>query len=108
MSGSSELMGLSAALEGLRAELETAWEQGAARALRFRVSSVTLTLEVVARRESEGGGKIRWWLVEAGGGVSAGAETTQTLVLTLTPGVYDTQGDLKPLDVAGQQPQPGG
>ena len=108
MSGSSEQMGLSSALEGLREELESAWERGAGKALRFRVSSVTLTLEVVARRESEGSGKIRWWLVEAGGGVTAGKETTQTLVLTLTPGVYDAEGDLKPLDVAGQQPQPGG
>ena len=104
----SNLMGLSAALEGLREELETAWEQGAGKALRFRVSNVTLTLEVVARRETEGSGKIRWWLVEAGGGVTAGKETTQTLVLTLTPGVYDAQGNLKPLDVAGDQPQPGG
>jgi hypothetical protein len=99
---SSGLMGLSSALEGLREELETAWEQGADKVVRFRVSNVTLTLEVVARRESEGSGKIRWWLVEAGGGVTAGKETTQTLLLTLTPGLYDAQGDLKPLDVAGQ------
>jgi hypothetical protein len=47
-------------------------------------------------------------LEEAGGGVAAGTERTQTLVLTLTPGLYDAQGNLKPLDVAGQQPQPGG
>ena len=105
---SSGLMGLSAALEGLREELEVAWVQGAGRALRFRVSNVTLTLEAVARREAEGSGKIRWWLIEAGGGVTAGKETTQMLVLTLTPGVYDAQGNLKPLDVAGDQPQPGG
>jgi hypothetical protein len=108
VSGSSGYLGLSTALEGLREELETAWEQGASKALRFRVSNVTLTLEVVARRESEGSGKIRWWLVEAGGGVTAGKEMTQTLVLTLTPGLHDAQGNLKPLDVAGQQPQPGG
>lgn len=108
MPESSGLMGLSAALEGLREELETAWQHGAGRALRFRVSDVTLTLEVVARRETEGSGKIRWWLVEAGGGVTAGKDTTQTLVLTLTPGVYDMQGNLQPLDVAGDQPRPGG
>ena len=107
MTEPSNLMGLSAALEGLREELETAWEQGAGKALRFRVSNVTLTLEAVARRETEGSGKIRWWLIEAGGGVTAGKEMTQTLMLTLTPGVYDAQGNLKPLDVAGDQPQPG-
>ena len=107
MPESSASMGLSGALEGLREELESAWEQGAGKTVRFQVSSVTLTLQAVARREAEGGGKIRWWLVEAGGGVTAGTETTQTLVLTLTPGMYDALGDLKPLDVAGDQPQPG-
>jgi hypothetical protein len=104
----SGLMGLSAALEGLREELQAAWDQGADKTLRFRVSNVTLTLEAVVRRETEGSGKIRWWLVEAGGAVTAGKETTQTVVLTLTPGLYDDQGNLRPLDVAGEQPQPGG
>ena len=108
MTGSSELMGLSAALEGLREDLESAWEKGAGKAIRFRVSEVTLTLEAVARRDVEGSGKIRWWLIEAGGGVTAGRETTQTLVLKLTPGLYDVQGNRSPLDVAGDQPEPGG
>ena len=108
MPDASGLMGLSAALEGLREELESVWEQGAGKALRFRVNTVTLTLEAVARRETEGSGKIRWWLIEAGGGVTAGKETTQTLVLTLTPGLYDAQGNPRPLDVAGEQPEPGG
>jgi hypothetical protein len=103
-----ELMGLSGALDGLREELESAWMKGAGKALRFRVSEVTLTLQAVARRDVEGSGKVRWWLVEAGGGVTAGTETTQTLVLTLTPGRYDAQGNLLPVDVAGDQPQPGG
>jgi Trypsin-co-occurring domain 2 len=101
-------MGLSSALDGLREELDSAWEKGAGKAVRFRVSSVTLTLEAVARRDVEGNGKIRWWLVEAGGGVTAGKEATQTLVLTLRPGVYDAQGNLRPLDVAGEQSEPGG
>jgi hypothetical protein len=105
---SSELMGLSAALEGLREELESAWEKGAGKRIRFRVSEVTLTLEAVARRDTHGGGKIRWWLIEAGGDVTAGKETTQTLALTLTPGLYDAQGDPRPLDVAGDQAKPGG
>jgi hypothetical protein len=105
---SSGLLGLSAALEGLRGELESAWEKGAGKPIRFRVSEVTLTLEAVARRDTQGGGKIRWWLIEAGGDVTAGKETTQTLVLSLTPGLYDAQGNLRPLDVVGDQAQPGG
>jgi len=108
VSESSELMGLSAALDGLREELDAAWEKGAGKAIRFRVSEVTLTLQAVARRDVDGSGKIRWWLVEAGGGVTAGTEATQTLVLTLTPGVHDAAGNSRPLDVEGNQPQPGG
>jgi hypothetical protein len=43
-----ELLGLPAALEGLREELESVWEKSAGRAIRFRVSEVTLTLEAAA------------------------------------------------------------
>ena len=103
-----ESVGLAAALEGLREDLETAWVEGADRAVRFRVSEVTLTLEAVARREAEGGGKVRWWVVEAGGGGKVGTEATQTLVLKLTPGIYDEQGQSGPLDVAADQAAPGG
>ena len=108
VNGPPELMGLSAALEGLRAELESAWEEGAGKAIRFRVGEVTLTLEALARRDAHGGGKVRWWLIEAGGDVTAGKESTQTLVLKLTPGLYDAQGEPGPLDVAGDQKKPGG
>jgi hypothetical protein len=108
VAGPPELMGLSGALDGLREELETAWEKGAGKAIRFGVSEVTLTLQTVARRDVDGSGKVRWWLIEAGGGVTAGTETTQTLVLTLKPGRYDTEGNLLPLEVAGDQAKPGG
>src|SRR3712207_5630491 len=99
---------LSVALEGLRAELEAAWAAGQGQRVRFRVSDVTLTVEAVARREREGGGKVRWWLIEAGGQAKRGTETTQTLVLSLSPALYDERGRPAPLDVAGDQPTPGG
>ncbi len=98
---------LSSALEGLREELESAWAEAADKAIRFRVSEVTLTVEAVARREVDMGGKIRWWLVEAGGGGKAGSQTTQTLVLTLKPGLYDEEGNPSSLDVAADQTMPG-
>ena len=102
MPESSSSLGLSAALEALREELEAAWKRSADSTVRFVVNNVTLTLEAVARRDVEGSGKIRWWLVEAGGSTSAGTEATQTLVLTLTPGLYDERGDRKPL-IAGEE-----
>jgi hypothetical protein len=103
-----ESVGLAAALEGLREDLETAWAKGADRPVRFRVREVTLTLEAVARREAGGGGKVRWWVVEGGGELKRGTETSQTLVLKLTPGMYDEHGHPGPLDVAADQAEPGG
>lgn len=103
MPESSGSLGLSTALEALREELEVAWKRSADSAIRFVVSNVTLALEAVARRHVEGSGKIRWWLVEAGGSASAGTAATQTLVLTLTPGLYDEQGYRGPL-IAGDEP----
>jgi hypothetical protein len=66
--GMAELsaVGLSAALDALRDELESAWQASQGRRVRFRTSEVTLTVETVARLDKDGSGKIRWWLVEAG------------------------------------------
>jgi hypothetical protein len=104
-----ELLGvvdLSSALEALREELEEAWEASQGRRVRFRVSDVTLTVQAVARREKQAGGKLRWWLLEAGAEGKAARETTQTLVLALTPGLYDDNGQPAPLDVYGEEPAP--
>ena len=100
-------VGLAAALEGLRDELEAAWSASQDRKVRFRASGVTVTVETVARLDKDGSGKIRWWLVEAGGGVKSGSGRTQTLTLTLTPLLYDEAGNLVPLDIDAEQPVPG-
>lgn len=99
---------LATALESLREELEAAYEHGRNRRIRFRIDEVTLTVQVVARREKEGSGKLRWWLVEAGGQVSSGSERTQTLVVTLQPGVYDGDAEPSPLAVQGKESAPAG
>jgi hypothetical protein len=101
-------VGLASALEALREELESAWSAGQGRRVRFRASEATLTVETVARRDRDGSGKIRWWLVEAGAAVKSGQERTQTLTLTLTPLMYDEAGRSVPLDVDAAQPVPGG
>jgi hypothetical protein len=103
-----ELVGLSTALDGLREELETAWKDSAGQLIRFRVNEVTLTLEAVVRTDKELGGKIRWWLVEAGAGGKTGTEVTQKLELTLKPALYGQDGKPAPLDVADEQPRPAG
>jgi hypothetical protein len=107
MSDGEGFVGLSSALEVLREELEAAWVAGQGKRVRFRVSNLTVTMQVVASREREGGGKLRWYVLEAGGSAKSSGETTQSLVLTLTPGLYDESGNVLPLDVYGDQAQPG-
>jgi Trypsin-co-occurring domain 2 len=92
----------------LRRELQAAWEGAQGERLRFRVSDVSLTVQAVATRERQASGKVRWWLIEGGGEAKRVSESTQTLVLSLTPGIYDEQGRAQPLDVYGEQPMPGG
>jgi Trypsin-co-occurring domain 2 len=98
---------LASALEALREELESAWDAGQGRRVRFRASEATLTGETVARRDRDGSGEIRWWLVEAGAAVKSGQQRTQTLTLTLTPLMYDEAGRSGPLDVDAAQRVPG-
>lgn len=102
-----EELGLAFALEALREELETALKTGQGHAVRFQASEVTLTLSTVARLDKDGSGKIRWYLIEVGGGVKSGSEQTQTLTLKLAPIHVDEQGRSQPLEVAGRQSEPG-
>ena len=104
--GRGELV-LSTALEALRNELEAAWQTSEGRRVRFRASEVTLTLETAIRSDKEASTGFRWYVLHAGGGIKSGAESTQTVVLTLIPGLYDEHGNAMPLDVAADQAQPG-
>jgi Trypsin-co-occurring domain 2 len=90
------------AIEVLRDELEAALTKGAGRPVQFGVSDVTLTVNVVASKSKGGQGKIRWWVVEAGGSATWSREVTQTLVLTLHPERVRPDGTRVPLDVAAE------
>jgi hypothetical protein len=102
------VVGLAVALEALRQELDDAWRESQGKRVRFRASQVTLSVQAVVRSDNSMGGKLRWWVVEAGAERTAGQEATQTLELTLTPELFDEDGKLVgPLDVSGQQSEPG-
>lgn len=88
------------AIERLRAELEAALAAGVGRRVQFGVGDVTLTVSVVAGRTRDASGKLRWWLVEAGGGGSKTSQNVQTLVLTLRPQLVDERGVRSDLYVA--------
>jgi hypothetical protein len=90
------------AIEMLRDELEAALRKGAGRPVQFGVSDVTLTVNVVASKSKDAGGKIRWWVVEAGGSATWSREVTQTLVLTLHPERVIPDGTRVPLDVGAE------
>jgi hypothetical protein len=98
---------LCSALETLREELEQAWVQSQGRRVRFQVPHVTLTVQATARRENKAGGKLRWWLVEGGGEHGSARENVQTLVLELNPQFYTDANEVGPLEVHGDQPEPG-
>jgi hypothetical protein len=99
---------LCSALETLRQDLEQAWVSGQGHRVSFRVSEVSLTLLVSARREKKANGRVRWWLADGGGEYSAARESTQTLVLTLAPQLRDDAGATESLIVADKtQLEPG-
>jgi Trypsin-co-occurring domain 2 len=99
---------LADALESLRHGLEQAWDRGQNQKVRFAVSNVTLTVETEVRKATQGGVGVRWYVLSAGGSKKTDTGSTQTLVLTLTPGFYDKAGNrVSSLAVAAEQPTPG-
>jgi Trypsin-co-occurring domain 2 len=94
------------AIELLRDELEAALKKGADRPVQFGVSDVRLTVSVVAAKSGEAGGKIRWWVVEAGGSGTWSREVTQTLTLTLHPERVSPDGTRSPLQVGAIDTEP--
>jgi hypothetical protein len=90
------------AIELLRDELEAALAKGKGHAVQFGVSDVTLTVTVVAGKSKDAVGKIRWWVVEAGGSGTWSSEVTQTLVLTLHPELVKEDGTRGPLEVGAE------
>src|ERR1700685_1839532 len=72
---------LAEAIEALRADLESAIQEGHGKNVQFGVGDIELTLQLVATKH--GGGKIGWSVL----GLAAGAENarTHTIKLKLTP-----------------------
>ncbi|WP_346619582.1 trypco2 family protein [Blastococcus montanus] len=86
---------------GLRAELK---EAQAARdpGLQFAVGPVTVEFTVVTGREGGPEGKVRFWVIEAGGSAKWSKAETQKVVLSLTP--VDEHGE--PTFISDRAPGP--
>jgi hypothetical protein len=90
------------AIELLRDELQAALEKGAGEPVQFGIPDVTLTVSVVAGKSKDAVGKIRWWVIEAGGSGKWSRDVSQTLVLTLHPQRVKPDGTRVPLDVGAE------
>ena len=84
------------AIELLRDELEAALAKGAGRPVQFRVPDVTLTVSVVAGKSKDAVGKIRWWVIEAGGSGKLVARCHADIGADLAPGAGQTRWDACP------------
>jgi Trypsin-co-occurring domain 2 len=75
------VIGLAAAIEGLRSELMAAVAEGRDQQMQFRLEPVELTAQVAATKEANG--KIGWKIFGLGGSYETAA--TQTLTIRLAP-----------------------
>jgi hypothetical protein len=76
---------LACVIGDLREELERAIVAGAGQALQFELGPVELEVSVAVERSGSGGGKVRFWVVEAGGERAKDTTGTQRIKLVLTP-----------------------
>jgi Trypsin-co-occurring domain 2 len=90
----ADRVGLTEAIEALRAALVAAWWDGQRRRVRFKVEPVELTMQVGVTQAGKGSAGIRWHVLALGGERSREAVTTQTLKLRLTPVLFDEQGNV--------------
>lgn len=73
----------------LRSELTRAIEEARGEVLRFDVESIELELEVAVTREAKAELGVKFWVLEAGAGGTAGSARTQRLKLVLKPHLPD-------------------
>lgn len=72
-------------IQTLRRELSASMAAARNEQLRFRVDDVDLELQVTVTREGEGGGRVRFWVIELDGGAKVSRSDVHTFRLTLKP-----------------------
>jgi len=82
-------IGLSDAIEALRAELAVAAAAAMKKGLRFRVDKATVELEVVTERTNDGSAGLKFWVVEATGRRSVMRGRSHRVTVSITPLVGD-------------------
>ncbi|MBB5935383.1 trypco2 family protein [Streptomyces zagrosensis] len=76
-------IGLARAIRGLRAELAEAMADGEDEAIKFRIESISLDLQVAVENAHEGHAGLKFWVVSADAGASTASTATHSLSLQL-------------------------
>ncbi len=74
--------------------------------VRFEVSEVALTIETELCQDAEASGGVRRYVLQAGTTRRTGAGSTQSPVHSLTPELFDEEGNRSPLKTNADQPRP--
>ncbi|MFJ4687117.1 trypco2 family protein [Streptomyces sp. NPDC088789] len=85
----------------LRRELGAAMADGVGEAVRFELGPVEIEATVAVERAAEGSGKVRFWVVEAGGGGKDTRSRTQRITLTLQPVAVGPDGTPRSALISG-------
>jgi hypothetical protein len=92
---------LSEMIRQLRRELDAAMVDGAGERVRFELGPVEIETTVAVDREAEANGKVRFWVVEAGGSGRDTRSRTQRITLTLQPKAVAPDGTSRSAWISG-------
>lgn len=99
----TDRIGLPELIQDLREALGVALAAGAGESLRFQLGPVQIEATVSAERDQSAGGKVRFWLVEAGRDGREHSTRTQRISLTLEPRLAAPDGSLRTVSIVSQE-----
>ncbi|MGR3933061.1 trypco2 family protein [Streptomyces sp. BRA346] len=94
---------LSEMIRELRAQLTAAAAEGAGESLGFDVGPIEIEATVAITKEAGGSGKVRFWVVEAGGDGKYTSSETQRITLTLHPTAPGPDGTRTTARISGAE-----
>ncbi|NLU68340.1 trypco2 family protein [Streptomyces sp. HNM0574] len=94
---------LSDMIRELRRELNAAMADGEGDAVRFALGTAEIEATVAVDREAGADGRVRFWVLEAGGSGKETASRTQRITLTLEPRTVAADGTTATALIAGDE-----
>lgn len=87
----------------LRQELSSALGSGPHGPVRFELGVVEIEATVAVGRKGEAAGKVRFWVVEAGGDAAVEASRTHRISVTLQPKLVAPDGTHRSVLISGDE-----